>query len=143
MHRIDEEKLLVKILSVGEQIEHTFASYLKENGLSEPQYNVLRILRGANKPIPSQTIAERLISRRPDITRLVDRLNTMKLVKRKRCDKDRRVVYVSITEKGLSLLNNMDQPMQNRSKEFLADLSDNECNELMTLMNKLMKETQH
>ena len=142
MHRIDEEKLLVKILSVGEQIEHTFASYLKENGLSEPQYNVLRILRGANKPIPSQTIAERLISRRPDITRLVDRLNTMKLVKRKRCDKDRRVVYVSITEKGLSLLNNMDQPMQNRSKEFLADLSDNECNELMTLMNKLMKETQ-
>ncbi len=84
---------------------------LKPLGLSGPKYNVLRILRGAAATgeagpsgLPSLEVAARLITRVPDITRLVDHLEAAGLVARTRCTDDRRVVYVGITPAGTDLL---------------------------------------
>jgi DNA-binding MarR family transcriptional regulator len=139
MSRINEELLMVELFRLSELIDNHFVDYMKLNGLSDSLYNVLRILRGAGMPIPSQTIAERLISRRPDITRLVDKLDKQGLVKRKRCDKDRRIVYIGITEKGLKLLTSMDETMMSKSQTLLSCLSDKECKQFDDLLSKLNK----
>ena len=133
------EQLVVEIFRLSENIDNHYVDFMKSIGLSDTSYNVLRILRGAGMPIPSQTIAERLISRKPDITRLVDKLVKQGLVARKRCDKDRRVVYISITQKGLDLLSEMDGPMAEKSKMILSCLNEKECQTLDKLLEKLNK----
>ena len=94
-----------------------FNQLFKAHKLSESTYNVLRILRGAQKSeglpgLPSLEVAERLVTRVPDITRLVDRLIQAGLAERTRDDVDRRVVIVSITPTGLVELKKLDKPRQ-------------------------------
>lgn len=90
-----------------------FETLFAEHGLSEPQFNALRIVRGAGpKGLPTQQIAERLISRQPDVTRLIDRLCEADLVERRRCDEDRRVVYVTLTAAGRRKLAALDKPVE-------------------------------
>src|SRR6476660_4101581 len=80
----------------------------KPAALSAAQYNVLRILRGAGEHLPCGEIASRMITRAPDMTRLLDRLEKRKLVSRCRQPNDRRVVAVRITDAGLRLLAGLD-----------------------------------
>ncbi|ANW96535.1 MarR family transcriptional regulator [Wenyingzhuangia fucanilytica] len=77
---------------------------LEEYQISTAQYNILRILRGAKKAITMKLVKERMIEKSPNTTRLTDKLCEKGLIKRVRCDKDRRAVYVSITDNGLQLL---------------------------------------
>ncbi len=91
----------------------------KQHGLSGAKYNILRILRGAKQTgeagdhgLPSLEVADRLVTRVPDITRLVDGLVADGLVTRTRCTVDRRVVYVGITPAGLELLSRLDAPLR-------------------------------
>lgn len=72
--------------------------------ISSAQYNILRILRGAKKPITMKLVKERMIEKSPNTTRLTDKLCDKGLIERVRCNNDRRSVYVSITSKGLDLL---------------------------------------
>lgn len=118
----------------------------KVHGISPPKYNILRILRGAARTgesqrhgLPSLEIAERMITRVPDITRLVDGLESEALVARKRCTEDRRVVYVGITEKGLELLDRLDVPMREMNRELLAHFNNDELEELNRLLVKARK----
>ena len=83
--------------SIGEQI-------LKPHEISNAQYNILRILRGAKEPITMKVVKERMIEKSPNATRLADKLCDKQLIERVRCNEDRRAVYVSITQKGLDLL---------------------------------------
>lgn len=99
-----------------------FKVLLKEQGLSEPQYNVLRILRGSAKPLQVYQVAERMLTRDPDITRLFDRLVREEFVKRTRCEDDRRVVWVSLTTKGTKLVNKLDRPVSALHEKQLARL---------------------
>jgi DNA-binding MarR family transcriptional regulator len=115
----------------------------KQYGLSEPKYNVLRILRGAKRNgefnghgVPSLEIADRMITRVPDITRLVDRLEADGLVRRRRCEEDRRVVWVEITAKGLKLLDEMDEPGARLNRELFRHMSHEELTELSRLLVK-------
>src|SRR5436190_24163662 len=86
-----------------------FAETLKPYGLTEVQYNALRILRGAGKAgLSCQEIADRMITRDPDVTRLIDRLATRSLVDRSRSEEDRRVVVTRITAAGLKMLSSID-----------------------------------
>lgn len=96
--------------------------------ISAAQYNILRILRGAKKEIPMKVVKERMIEKSPNATRLADKLCDKGLIKRVRCEEDRRAVYVSITDEGLQVLstiNFVDTPakMQNLSEEEVTQLS--------------------
>ena len=121
----------------------------KEYGLSEPKYNVLRILRGAKmngefngEGVPSLEIGDRMITRVPDITRLVDRLEADGLVKRRRCEEDRRVVWVAITPKGLKMLDEMDGPLNRLHREQFSRMTREECIELSRLLVKARSRTE-
>lgn len=113
---------------------------LKQHHLSEPQYNVLRILRGAGeRGLPCQRIAERMLTRLPDITRMLDRLEKAGLVERRRSTEDRRVINVRIRQEGKELLATLDQPvLQLHSRQF-QNLEPNELTELNRLLSKSFK----
>lgn len=99
------------------------AQLLKQAKLSPAQYNVLRILRGAPEGLLCGEIAERMITRDPDITRLLDRLEKRDLLRRDRDPNDRRRVLVRITPEGLAVLARLDGPMQETHRGQLRHLA--------------------
>ena len=95
---------------------------LEPYGVTPQQYNVLRILRGAPEGLPCGEIASRMITRDPDITRLLDRLEKRELISRCRETKDRRTVIARITPEGLALLARLDGPVQAAHRKQLGHL---------------------
>jgi DNA-binding MarR family transcriptional regulator len=95
---------------------------LKTEDLSSTQYNVLRILRGAPDGLPCGEIGSRMITRDPDITRLLDRLEKRGLISRHRETKDRRMVMARITPEGIQLLSQMDEPVREAHRAQLGHL---------------------
>jgi DNA-binding MarR family transcriptional regulator len=95
---------------------------LKTENISATQYNVLRILRGAPEGLPCGEIASRMITRDPDITRLLDRLEKRSLISRSREVSDRRTVMTRITPEGLKLLARLDEPVQEAHRKQLGHL---------------------
>ena len=110
---------------------------LKEHKLSSPLYNILRILRGVGKDgLPCSQIGERMVTREPDVTRLVDRLVKAGWVRRDRSDEDRRVVSVTLTTSGKKFVDKLDEPMMNLHRETLGHLTKAETKELNRLLVK-------
>jgi DNA-binding MarR family transcriptional regulator len=112
-----ENRIFVALLraadSLGQQVEHL----LKAAGLTGAQFNVLRILRGAEpEGLPCRRIGDRMISHDPDMTRLLDRLEKRSLISRVRQTDDRRVIKARITPQALSLLKTLDQPVRELHK---------------------------
>ena len=106
--------------------------------LTYQQYNVLRILRGAGEEgLPSLEIARRMVTRVPDITRLVDRMQRADLVERQRCDKDRRVVWVRLTSLGLELVERLEGPTDAFHRQRLGHLTAEELGTLNRLLEKV------
>ena len=117
-----EEKTYLEILRTSDLLSRSLAGILKDIDLSATQYNVLRILRGAGGPLPYGEIANRMITRDPDITRLLDRLDARGLVARERDTADRRTVLARITPEGLRLLSRLDEPIQEAHQRQLGHL---------------------
>lgn len=106
-----------------------------KSDLTAQQYNALRLLRGQHpKPLATLDIARRLISRAPDITRLLDKLEQRGLVVRQRLSANRRVVQVSITSAGLDLLSELDAPVRRCHERQLGHLSDEQLSQLIELL---------
>ena len=97
-------KALLNIKFTANYLDNIGAEILKPFNISEQQYNILRILKGANKEISVATVKERMVQKSPNSTRLMDKLCDKRLIDRTRCENDRRVVYVKINDKGLALL---------------------------------------
>ena len=95
---------------------------LKAEDLSSTQYNVLRILRGAPQGLPCGEIAGRLITRDPDVTRLLDRMEKRGIISRARDNRDRRMVLARISAEGLKLVNRLDEPVQEMHRKLLGHL---------------------
>ena len=132
-----EQEALLNLLRTTDQLQCEFTRLFTSQGLSGPQYNVLRILRGAGEVgLPCLEIAGQMITRMPDITRLVDRLETAGFVERARTESDRRVVLVKITSAGNELLARLDQPVRELHKKLMAHLSEAELQELSRLLTK-------
>ena len=137
-----EEAYLNLVRTYG-VLEADFVRLFKQHGISEPKYNVLRILRGAGGDgLPSLEIASRMITRVPDVTRIVDRLETQGLVKRERTTADLRVVLVSLTKKGLDLLAKLDEPTRQIHCQQLQHLNKTELSELSRLLEKARTPTE-
>jgi DNA-binding MarR family transcriptional regulator len=101
-----------------------------------PQFNILRILRGAKAEINVNTVKERMVEKSPNTTRLMDKLIDKGLIVRSRCKEDRRVVYVKITENGLKLLSEIDKNDLGTSLNDIG-ISDEEANVLSDLLDKV------
>src|SRR5258708_11624855 len=99
-----EEEALLSVVRTSDQLQIRSARLLREHGLTPSQYNILRILRGEGKPLPILEIASRTIAVAPGITGLIDRLEQAEFVNRVRCETDRRVIYVVLTDKGAKAL---------------------------------------
>ncbi|PTL98846.1 MAG: MarR family transcriptional regulator, partial [Bacteroidetes bacterium] len=97
-------KALLNIIYTGNWINSHQNLFFKSFGISPQQFNILRILRGASKPLMVQTIKERMVERAPNATRLMDKLCAKNLIERIPCPDDRRVVHIGIKEEGLNLL---------------------------------------
>ncbi|MEZ5345490.1 MAG: MarR family transcriptional regulator [Pyrinomonadaceae bacterium] len=111
---------------------------LKPFGITPPQYNVLRILRGAGESgLINREIGERMLTFVPDVTRMLDRLEKRDLVCRERGVEDRRLVTACITEEGLNLLSDLDQVFSDLNKELLGVCNKRTLTELIGTLERL------
>lgn len=133
---------------LSNQLERLF----KTRGLSESTYNILRILRGVaglqgapsskygdehtRAGLPLTEIGERMIAPVPDVTRLIDRLERLAFATRRRCDKDRRVIYACITDAGLDVLHEFDATVMEIHEEHLGHMSRSELEQMSALLEK-------
>ena len=128
-------KALINIKYTANWLNSKENEFFKPYLISPQQYNILRILRGAKDRIKVQIVKDRMIERAPNATRLMDKLCDKKLIKRARCEHDRRVVYVKITDEGLDLL--MDIDNNNNSLSFLENITEQEAIVLSNLLDKM------
>src|SRR5690606_658507 len=131
-----QQRAVVNIRYTSNYLGNFQNNFMAQFDLSMPQFNILRILRGAKQPLNVHTVKERMIEKSPNTTRLMDKLIDKKLIDRVRCDSDRRVVYVNITEQGLKLLEVIDEEMKGSS--FMpTTLTDEEADLLSSLLDKI------
>jgi DNA-binding MarR family transcriptional regulator len=118
-----EEAAFLDLLRTTDMLSRGLVTILKPEDLSSTQYNVLRILRGAPEGLPCGEIAKRMITRDPDITRLLDRLEKRGLISRSREARDRRTVMARIIGAGQKLLARLDEPVQAAHRKQLGHLA--------------------
>ena len=119
-----ENRIFVALLETADTLAQEAEQLLKAAGLTGAQYNVLRILRGAEpKGLACRAIGDRMISHDPDMTRLLDRMEKHGLITRERQSDDRRVVKTRISAQGLSLLKTLDQPVRDLHKRQFRHMS--------------------
>ncbi|MEM8487454.1 MAG: MarR family transcriptional regulator [Bacteroidota bacterium] len=133
---LQHQEVIISILRTNELFQYRFGQLFRKFGLSQPQYNILRILRGAGEQLPSLEIASRMINVVPSITNLIDKLERKGLVQRERSEKDRRVWFVGLTAEGLALTNEMDESNLNMHIELVGHLSEQERTQLLELLEK-------
>jgi DNA-binding MarR family transcriptional regulator len=132
-----ENRVFVALLQAADTLGQEAEQLLKAAGLTGAQYNVLRILRGAEpQGLPCRGIGDRMISHDPDMTRLLDRLEKRGLITRERQTDDRRVVKTRITPQALSLLKTMDQPVRELHKRQFRHMS----NARLKVLSDLLEE---
>jgi DNA-binding MarR family transcriptional regulator len=132
-----EEEAMLSVMRTAEVISQQGASLLKSFDLSANQYNVLRILRGSRDTgLTCGQIGERMISRDPDITRLLDRLESRGLIARERSEADRRVVVAHISAAGLSLLHEMDPEILSYNRRFFESFGAKKLRQLIELLEE-------
>jgi DNA-binding MarR family transcriptional regulator len=129
-----EEMAFLDLLRTAEALSHPLVQLLKSHELSATQYNVLRILRGAPDGLTCGEVGNRMITREPDITRLMDRLEKRKLIGRTRDDKDRRVVLTRITFEGQEMLAALDRPVQETHRRLLGHMGTERLAQLVELL---------
>ena len=130
-----EEDVFLELLRTTDMLSRGLVEVLKTENLSPTQYNVLRILRGALAGLPCGEIANRMITRDPDITRLLDRLEKRGLISRCRQTKDRRMVMARITPDGLTLLARLDEAVQDAHRKQLGHLGRERLRALTELLH--------
>ncbi|WP_396151120.1 MarR family winged helix-turn-helix transcriptional regulator [Flavobacterium sp.] len=132
-----EKRTVLNIMFTQNVIADAFNEILKSFDLSVEQFNVLRILRGQKgKPANMCVIQERMIAKTSNTTRLVDKLLLKGLVNREVCEQNRRKMEITITEKGLKLLTELDPKIEAHEKLFSFNLSPEELENLNNLLEK-------
>lgn len=133
-----EQEVSLNILRTADYLMRGMEEFLKTYGLSGVQFNVLRILRGAGEAgMACKAIAEHMITRDPDVTRLLDRLAARGLIQRTRDRRDRRVVASRITPEGLALLEKMDEPVLTFHRRQLSHLPVEQLRAAVDLMEEI------
>jgi len=130
-----EEEAVLNLMRTSDTLHRAFHRRIRKWGITSTQYNVLRILRGAQPHgLTCAAIGDRMITAEPDITRLLGRLKTLKLIRQHRDREDRRVVWTQISEAGLELLKSMDTVVEQLPREMLGHISQSDLAELIRLL---------
>lgn len=130
-------KAYINLVYTSGWLEQAQAALFKPFGLTLPQYNILRILRGQHpKPATISLLIERMLDKTSNASRIVDKLEAKGLVTRKQCPDDRRTVDVLITNKALALLKEMDG-LEGGIKTGISSLSEQEAQDLNRLLDKI------
>lgn len=128
-------------LSIGRTwaaLDHAVAEALKPYGITPTQYNVLRILRGAGaEGLCRAEVRERMVAQVPDVTRLLDRMEAVGLIRRERSSVDRRYVTTRITEAGLGLVGELDRPIVEIHRRHLGHLGAEDLGVLIELLGRV------
>jgi DNA-binding MarR family transcriptional regulator len=136
----NEDRAFVALQKAADKLAVQAEQLLKSKGLTGAQYNVLRILRGAEPDgLPCSSIGERMISHDPDMTRLLDRMEKRGLISRERQKDDRRVVKTRVTPQGLEILKKLDAPVREMHKRQFAHMSGAKLKQLVELLEEIRK----
>lgn len=136
--RSPQQKAMINIRYTSNFFSTKQNKFMAQFGLSMPQYNILRILRGAKRSISVNDVKSRMVEKSPNTTRLMDKLYDKGLIERVRCDQDRRVVFVEIVQSGLDLLWEIDKDFEgDHANMYTLNLTDDEANTLSDLLDKL------
>lgn len=132
----EQQKAIVNIRYTSNWLSGIQNSFMKKYDLTMPQFNVLRILRGAKESINVQTIKDRMVEKSPNLTRLIDKLESKQFLSRSNASNDKRTILVTITNEGLDVLNRIDIDLKNEDF-FNLSLSDDEADTLSSLLDKV------
>jgi DNA-binding MarR family transcriptional regulator len=130
------QKAMINLIFTHNWMLERMKLFFEQADLTPQQFNILRILRGAGQPLSTLQIRQRMLDKMSDTSRIVDRLIKKGLAKKVVCKSDRRLVDVSITEKGLKLLEKLDE-MQPQLDSILESLTDAEARQFNKLLDKI------
>jgi DNA-binding MarR family transcriptional regulator len=136
--RSREQQATLGLLRTADAVKRSLAQVIEPHGITPQQYNVLRILRGAGPDgLPTLSIGERMIEQTPGVTRLIDRLERKGLVARTPCPRDRRRVFCTMTNKGLDLLIELDDPINRWDSQAVSVLPPSDLDLLVDLLDRV------
>jgi len=135
-----EEEAFLNLLRTSDCLQRAFQRSTRHWGITSTQYNVLRILRGAQPHgLTCSAIGDRMITAEPDITRLLARMKVLKLIRQQRDKRDKRVVWTEITATGLELLRKMDQEITEMPRTLLGHLNREDLDQFIRLLEEARK----
>ena len=134
--RNEHQKLGINIMYTANWLNEKIASILSQEEITQQQYNILRILRGADKPLSTLQIRARMLDKMSDTSRIVDRLVAKELVEKNTCPTDKRLVDVTLTKKGLAILEKLDQ-LNHHLDSLMKGVSEKEANTMNQLLDQL------
>jgi len=134
--RNEHQKLGINIMYTANWLNEKIASILSQEEITQQQYNILRILRGADKPLSTLQIRARMLDKMSDTSRIVDRLVAKELVEKNTCPTDKRLVDVTLTKKGFAILEKLDQ-LNHHLDSLMKGISEKEASTMNQLLDQL------
>ncbi len=134
--RNEFQKMGINLLFTANWLNEQISKLLAEQGVTQQQYNILRILRGSTTPLSTLKIRERMLDKMSDTSRIVDRLIAKELVIKSTCEKDKRLVDITLSPKGLELIDQLDQ-FNDRIDALLKGINETEANTMNQILDKI------
>lgn len=130
------QKAYVNVIYTSNWLSGHMKSFFTEYGITQKQFNIMRILKGAGMAVSTSYIKERMLDKNSDVSRIVDRMNDKSWIKKSVCPEDKRLVDVELTQNGLEKLEELNNHLKGADK-FLTKLSEKEINQLNDLLDKI------
>jgi DNA-binding MarR family transcriptional regulator len=134
--RNEYQKLGINLLYTANWLNENIGKFLEQEEITQQQYNILRILRGSEVPLSTLQIRERMLDKMSDTSRIVDRLIVKELVAKSTCPTDKRLVDITLTDKGHALVEKLDQ-LNDQIDGLLKGVSENEAKTINEILDKL------
>jgi DNA-binding MarR family transcriptional regulator len=134
--RNEFQKMGINLLFTANWLNEQIGKMLSDEGVTQQQYNILRILRGSTTPLSTLKIRERMLDKMSDTSRIVDRLIAKELVLKNTCEKDKRLVDITLTPKGLNLVDQLDQ-YNERIDALLKGINESEAQLMNQILDKI------
>ena len=134
--RNEFQKMGINLLFTANWLNEQIGKMLSEEGVTQQQYNILRILRGSTTPLSTLKIRERMLDKMSDTSRIVDRLIAKELVVKNTCEKDKRLVDITLSPKGISLVDQLDQ-YNERIDALLKGINESEAQMMNQILDKI------